>query len=328
MRKTVVLVTGGAGYVGAVLVPKLLTIGYGVKIVDRYLFGETVKRHKGLTQIHADLRDKKKIREALEGVDAVIHLASISNDPSFELDPSLAKTINFDATRFLIDEARNRGIRRFIFASSSSVYGIKKEQEVTEDLPLEPLTDYSKYKALSEEYLLTRQTNDFVPVILRPATVCGYSPRMRLDLTVNILTINALVNGSMTVFGGSQKRPNIHIKDMADAYCLVLGLTDKRVSGQVYNVGYENYTVMELARMVKRVVSEGTIEITIKPTTDLRSYHISSKKIQRELGFIPAHSLEEAIRDIQEAYTKGYLSDPLTDAKYYNIKTLQRVGLQ
>lgn len=328
MRKTTILVTGGAGYVGAVLVPKLLTIGYVVKIVDRYLFGETVKRHGGLIQIHADLRDKKKIREALEGVDAVIHLAAISNDPSFELDPDLAKTINFDATRFLIDEARDRGIRRFIFASSSSVYGIKKEKEVTEDLPLEPLTDYSKYKALAEEYLLTRQTKDFVPVILRPATVCGYSKRMRLDLTVNILTINALVNGSMTVFGGSQKRPNIHIKDMADAYCLVLGLADERVAGQVYNVGYENYTVMELARMVKRVVSDETIEITIKPTTDLRSYHISSKKIERALGFKPAFSLEEAIHDIQEAYTKGYLSDPLTDAKYYNIKTLQRVGLQ
>lgn len=323
MRLKTVLVTGGAGYVGAVLVPKLLEEGYAVRILDWYIFGDTLIPHANLIQIKADLRDSKRVRASLRGVNGVIHLASISNDPSFELDPTLAKTINYDATCYLIDQAKREGVKRFIFASSSSVYGVKKEQAVTEDLPLEPLTDYSTYKALSEEYLLKQKTRDFTPIVLRPATVCGWSPRMRLDLTVNLLTIQALTGSAITVFGGSQKRPNIHISDMARAYALMLKAPGNVVSGQVFNVGCENLTVIAIARMVKRVIGNGRIRIEIKPIQDLRSYHISSKKIERMVGFVPARSVQDAISDIIRAWRSGLLSDALTNSRFYNIRAMK-----
>src|SRR3989338_7420146 len=221
-----VLVTGGAGYVGSVLVPKLLKNGYQVKVVDLYIYGEAVldqvKDHPNLKQIKGDIRDKALLAKELIGVDAVIHLACISNDPSYELNPDLGKSINYDAMVNLVDISKKAGIKRFIYASSSSVYGIKEEENVTEDLPLEPLTDYSKYKALGEEYLLKQRDPDFVVLILRPATVCGYSPRLRLDLSVNILTNHAVNKSKITVFGGEQKRPNIHIDDITDLYVKTL----------------------------------------------------------------------------------------------------------
>ncbi|MBU1007100.1 MAG: SDR family oxidoreductase, partial [Candidatus Omnitrophica bacterium] len=215
MKKPInnILVTGGAGYVGASLVPELLRVGYRVKVIDLYLFGkgvlDQVKDDPGLKEIKGDIRDKKFLEENLRDVDAVIHLACISNDPSFELNPKLGKSINYDAFLGLVRLAKASGVRRFIYASSSSVYGIKNEENVTEDLSLEPLTDYSKYKALCEEELFKDATRDFTAVVLRPATVCGYSPRQRLDLIVNILTNLAVNKGEITVFGGEQKRPNI-----------------------------------------------------------------------------------------------------------------------
>lgn len=321
MKKTV-LVTGGAGYVGAALVPGLLRAGWCVRAFDLFLYGDTLKPHKHLELVRGDLRDAGIVRNAVEGVDAVIHLASISNDPSFELDPGLGKSVNYDATLRLIDLAKKAGVARFIYASSSSVYGVKKENNVTEDLPLEPLTDYSKYKALCEEYLLKNQAENFATVVLRPATVCGYSPRMRLDLTVNILTIHALVNKKMTVFGGTQKRPNIHIADMCRAYELLVAAPAKKIAGRIFNAGYQNYTVMEIALMVKRVLGDPTITIDVKPTQDARSYHISSAKIKRELGFVARHTVEEAIRDIKTAYENGLLPRALTDERYYNVKRL------
>ena len=219
---TRVLVTGGAGYVGAVLVPQLLERGYRVRVLDLYLYGDDVLRsvesHPSLEQIKGDIRDRSLLERVMPGCDAVIHLACISNDPSFELNPELGKSINYDAFFDLVAVAKDSGVKRFIYASSSSVYGVKSDDNVTEDLPLEPLTDYSKYKALCEEVLLKAQSPDFTTVVLRPATVCGYSPRLRLDLTVNILTNHAVNSGRITVFGGDQKRPNIHIDDMADVY--------------------------------------------------------------------------------------------------------------
>src|SRR5689334_17085763 len=217
-----VLVTGGAGYVGAVLVPKLLSAGYHVKVLDLYLYGKdvlaAVKGHPHLEEIEGDIRDRHLLEKVIPGCDAVIHLACISNDPSFELDPGLGKTINYDAFFDLVDVSVASGVRRFVYASSSSVYGIKDEPNVTEDLPLLPLTDYSKYKALCEQVLLERRRPGFTTLILRPATVCGYSPRLRLDLSVNILTNHAYHNRRITVFGGSQLRPNLHIEDMTDLY--------------------------------------------------------------------------------------------------------------
>lgn len=326
MKLNRVLVTGGAGYVGAMLVPKLLHRGYEVVVYDLYLYGDVfsgLKNKKKLIEVKGDIRDYKLLEKSLHDVDAVIHLACISNDPSFDLDPSLGKSINYDATVKLFTLAKAAGVKRLIYASSSSVYGVKEEEHVSEDLSLEPLTDYSKYKALCEPVLLKMQDDKFTPVVLRPATVCGYSTRMRLDLTVNILTIHALVNKKIMVNGGSQKRPNIHIQDMVDAYILFLELPKNKIAGKIYNVGYENYSLDEIAEMVKQTLKDKTIVIEHKPTNDLRSYKVSSEKIYRELGFKPKHSVEDAIGDIANAFRMGLLPDPMNTLRYYNIKTMQ-----
>lgn len=319
-----ILVTGGAGYVGAVLVPELIRKGYRVKVIDLFLYGEDVldslKDNPNLVQIKGDIRDARLLEKEIKGTDAVIHLACISNDPSFELDPSLGKSINYDAFIHLVRISKDLGVKRFIYASSSSVYGVKREENVTEELSLEPLTDYSKYKVLCEEVLLKENSEDFTTLILRPATVCGYSPRQRLDLTVNILTNLAVNKGVITVFGGEQKRPNIHIKDMASAYLLALEAEDGLISGEIFNVGYENYKVKHIAEMVRDAVGDH-IKINFSPTKDLRSYHISSGKIAGILGFIPRHSVQEAIKDLVEAFKSGKIPNP-EDIRYYNIKTM------
>ncbi len=321
-----VLVTGGAGYVGAVLVPKLLDKGYQVKVLDLYLYGENVldavKGDPSLKQIKGDMRDRALLEKTSPGTDAVIHLACISNDPSFELDPELGKSINYDAFLDLVEVCKKSRVRRFIYASTSSVYGIKEEENVTEDLPLEPLTDYSKYKALCEEALLKEPSPGFTVVIIRPATVCGYSPRLRLDLSVNILTNLAVNSGRITVFGGQQKRPNIHIEDVTDLYVKLLELPDKMIAGKIFNVGYENYRISELADMVREVVGKEGVQIVTTPTDDNRSYHISSAKIERELGYKPKHTVEEAIKDLCDAFAAGRIPNPMNDIRYYNIKTM------
>lgn len=326
-----VLVTGGAGYVGAVLVPKLLKAGYQVKVIDLYIYGEdvleSVKDEPGLEQIKGDLRDRALLEKIVPGCDAVIHLACISNDPSFELDPDLGKSINYDAFLDLVNVAKNSGVKRFIYASSSSVYGIKETENVTEELPLKPLTDYSKYKALCEEVLLAKREPGFVTLVLRPATVCGYSPRLRLDLTVNILTNHAINNGKITVFGGQQKRPNIHIEDMTDLYIKSLQWSDEAIDGKIFNAGYENHPVMEIAQMVREVVGE-QVEIVTTPTNDHRSYHISSEKIKQELGFVPQHTIQEAVQDLLTAFKANRVPNPMNDIRYYNIKTMQHINLK
>ena len=327
-----VLVTGGAGYVGTALVPTLLKAGYKVKVIDLYLYGDSVlqsvKDDPNLKQIKGDIRDAALLRREIPGTDAVIHLACISNDPSYELNPRLGKSINYDAFIPLVKIAKEAKVKRFIFASSSSVYGIKKESEVTEELALEPLTDYSKYKALCEKYLLEQQTKDFTVLILRPATVCGYSPRLRLDLTVNILTNNAINKGVITVFGGAQKRPNIHIEDICELYVKTLEYPSEKIAGKIYNVGYENHTVDQIAEIVRRASGLENVNIVHKSTNDNRSYHISSAKIQRELGYAPSHTIEDAVRDLKTAFDKGIIKDPLTNINYYNIKLMQAINLQ
>jgi len=321
-----VVVTGGAGYVGSVLVPKLLTKGYRVKVVDLYLYGEdvldAVKEHPCLEQIKGDIRDRALLEKIIPGSDALIHLACISNDPSFELDPQLGKSINYDAFLTLVEISKHCRVKRFIYASTSSVYGIKEEENVTEGLPLEPLTDYSRYKALCEQVLLNQQSPDFTTVVIRPATVCGYSPRLRLDLTVNLLTNLAVNSGQITVFGGQQKRPNIHIEDMTDLYVQLLELSDEKIAGKIFNAGYENYQVSEIAKMVQNVVGKEEVEITTRPTNDNRSYHISSEKIKRELGFEPKHTIEDAIKDLCDAFKAGKIPNPMDDIRYYNMKTM------
>jgi len=316
-----VLVTGGAGYVGAVLVPKLLRAGYSVRVLDLYLYGlNVIEKSVGLLQVKGDIRDRALLKEIVPGCDAVIHLACISNDPSFELDPELGKSINYDAFIDLVDISKRCGVQRFIYASSSSVYGIKEEEDVTEDLPLEPLTDYSKYKAMCEEVLLN--ATGLTRLVLRPSTVCGYSPRMRLDLVVNLLTNHAVNNRKITVFGGQQMRPNIHIEDMTDLYVRSLKYPDTAIDGKVFNAGSENYKVIEIAEMVRRIVGED-VEIITVPTDDKRSYHTSSEKIERELGFVPAYTIAQAVRDLVWAFEEGKIPNPMTDDRYYNIRTVK-----
>jgi nucleoside-diphosphate-sugar epimerase len=326
-----VFITGGAGYVGAVLVPKLLKKGHHVKVLDLYIYGEDVfdgvKDNPDLVQVKGDIRDRALLERELPGYDTVIHLACISNDPSYELDPGLGKSINYDAFVDLVDVSKKTGVRNFIYASSSSVYGIKEEAEVTEDLALEPLTDYSKYKAKCEEVLMKEAADDFVVTVIRPSTVCGYSPRLRLDLTVNILTNHAINKGEITVFGGEQKRPNIHIEDMADLYVFLLDLPDEKIQRKIYNAGYENYKVKEIAEMVRKVIGSH-IPIKTVPTTDTRSYHVSSKKIKEELGFTPKHTIEEAVRDLKKAFEAGKIPNSMDDICYYNIKTMQDIKMK
>jgi len=326
-----VLVTGGAGYVGSVLVPKLLDKGYNVRVLDLYMYGDgvldAVKGNPKLQQIKGDMRDKALLEKSVKGCDAVVHLACISNDPSFELDPQLGKSINYDAFLDLVAFSKKHKIKRFVFASSSSVYGIKEVENVTEDMSLEPLTDYSKYKALCEEVLLKERAPGFVALILRPATVCGYSPRLRLDLSVNILTNHAVNNRRIKVFGGQQKRPNIHIDDVTELYVKSLEWPDAEIDGKVFNAGYENQKVMDLAETVKKVVG-GDVQIDTVPTDDHRSYHISSEKIKRDLGFVPQRSIEDAVRDLVTAFRQGKIPDPMTDIRYYNIKTMQSIKMK
>ncbi len=329
-KKGRVLVTGGAGYVGSCLVPKLLKAGWQVNVLDLYLYGEDLfkdLRGPNLAEIKGDLRDAAAVRRAVKGCDAVIHLACISNDPSFELDPDLGKSINFDCFRPLVRAAKEAGVRRFIYASSSSVYGVKKEPNVTEELPLEPLTDYSKFKAMCEEVLEQEREPGFVTLTLRPATVCGYAPRLRLDLTVIFLTNHAVNYGKITVFGGNQLRPNIHVDDMSDLYVDSLELPEKLIDGKIYNAGYENHSVMDLARTVQTVVSP-SIDIVVTPTNDNRSYQVSSEKIRRELGFVPKRTIGDAVTGLKAAFTAGKIPNSMTDPMYYNIKRMQEVRLK
>ena len=238
------------------------------------------------------------------------------------MDPELGKSINYDASLQLFHLAKEKGIRRFIYASSSSVYGVKEEDAVTEDLSLEPLTDYSKFKALCEPELLAMADETFVPLVLRPATVCGYSPRLRLDLTVNILTCHAIEKGKITVFGGDQTRPNIHIEDMTDLYIKTLEYTDEQIAGKTFNAGYDNFTVYEIAKMVQEVVGKD-VEIIRQDSDDKRSYRVDSSKIKRELGFEAKRTVKDAIQDIAQAFAAGKVPNALTDPRYYNIKMMQ-----
>ncbi len=326
-----VLVTGGGGYVGSALVPKLLERGHKVTVLDLFLYGEDVfpglDDHPGLRRVKGDIRDVDVVRDALTGCDAVIHLACISNDPSFELNPDLGKSINLDAFRPLVRAAKDAGVKRFIYASSSSVYGIKDDPEVHEDLPLEPLTDYSRFKADCEIILEEERAPGFVTCTIRPATVFGYAPRQRLDVIVNILTNHAVNNGRIRVFGGSQKRPNIHIQDMAALYVFLLDQPDEKIDGKIYNAGYENHSLMELAEAVRNVVG-ADLPIDVEATDDLRSYHVSSEKMRRELQFEPRHTIEDGVRGLVDAMRDGRLKNSLEEPRYFNIKTMQKTGLE
>lgn len=322
-----VLITGGAGYVGSALVPQLLREGHRVKVVDLFWFGSDVfsdfANHPRLTLQELDIRDSARLREAMKGCQAVIHLACISNDPSYELDPAISKTINYDAFRGLLQGAIDQGVRRLIYASSSSIYGVKETPDVREDAEPLPLTDYSKYKLLCEQDLLATDCRGMERVVLRPATVCGYAPRMRLDLTVNILTIHALVNRKIRIFNGKQFRPNIHIQDMVRAYTTFLAAPKEKIDGEAFNVGFQNRSIEDIATIVRTTLGDPGIAFEYISTEDNRSYHVNSEKVRRVLGFEPTHSIEDAVSDIAAAYRAGEIPNPFAEARYYNIKTMQ-----
>lgn len=327
-----VLITGGAGYCGSRLVPQLLEQGYKIIVYDTFYFGRTViPPHPNLSLIEGDIRDIKKLSKLFQGVDSVINLACISNDASFELDEKLSTSVNMTAFEPIVSSAKNAGVKRFIFASSSSVYGVSEAKDVTENHPLVPLTLYNKYKGMCEPILFKYIDNNFTGVVFRPATVCGFSPRQRLDLSVNILTNLAINKREITVFGGSQMRPNLHIQDYCDVLKLFLHVKAEKINGKVFNVGYQNLTIEEIANLVKKVVEEHFPgpEITIKRTTsdDNRSYHINSDKIKNELGFNPKFTIVDAIKELCEAFKKGFLPNSLEDPKYFNVKLLKKLNI-
>ena len=330
-----VLVTGGAGYQGCVLVPKLLARGYEVIVYDWMLFGDEglPKGHPRLTIRRGDIRDIPALSAALQGVQAVIHLACISNDPSFDLDEDLSRSINYECFENGVKAAVEAGVARFVYASTSSVYGVSAAPEVTEEHPLVPVSLYNRYKGMTEPLLLKHQSPGFTTVVLRPATVCGYSPRPRLDLTVNLLTNHAVNTGTITVLGGSQKRPNIHIDDITDLYVDLVERPAVQIAGETFNAGYENFTVLELAEQVKGIVEQefperAPITIVIRPSDDVRSYHVSSRKIAARLGWRPRRSIEDAVRDLCRAFRSGKLPNSFEEARYFNVRTCQQLAIR
>ncbi len=322
-----IFITGGAGYVGSKLVPKLLSLGHEVTVFDLMIYGENVlDRHINLVKVNGDIRNENLLKKMIPGHEVVLHLACISNDPSFELNPHLGKSINLDAFEPLVQISRKSKVNKFIYASSSSVYGIKSEKNVTEDMKLEPLTDYSKYKADCEKILNKYSADDFIVTTLRPSTVCGYARRQRLDVVVNILTNHAYHNREITVFGGSQLRPNIHINDMVDSYISLLRAPISKINGEIFNVGFKNQTVNELANDVKTVIGKD-VKIFNTKSDDNRSYHVSSEKIKNILGYTTNFTIRDAVNDLKNAFENKLLTNSFDNEKYFNIKMMQSINL-
>jgi len=319
-----ILVLGGGGYVGCNLVRKLLKKNYQVIVYDLFLYKKDVfvdlLDNGNLKIIKGDIRDLNKLETFLENIDIIIHLACISNDPSYELNPNLGKDINFDCFPKLINKVKKYNIKQFIYASSSSVYGVKEESSVTEDLKAEPITDYSKFK-LECEGILLNESEKFKKTIIRPATVCGYSERQRLDVIVNILTNHAFFNKKIIIHGGDQLRPNIHIDDMSDSYLKVIDNSDAS-NNEIFNVGDENHSVNELAEMVN--LSCPDAQLIREEVLDQRSYKISSEKIFKKIGFKTKKTISDAINDLVNAFKSKRLINTFNDEGYYNIKVIKK----
>ena len=327
-----VFITGGAGYVGSSLVPDLLKKNFKVAVYDIMYFGNNFfpKNNPNLKIIHGDIRDQNKLKNACEGYDVFINLACISNDSSFELNEELSTSVNFDAFEPMVIAAKKAGIKRFIYASTSSVYGVSKEKNVTEEHPLVPLTLYNKYKGMCEPLLFKHTDKNFVGVVFRPATVCGYAPRQRLDLTVNILTNYAVNKNEIKVFGGKQLRPNLHIKDYCKATEIFINAETNKIENQIFNVGYQNMSIDEISELVKNVVekeypNKGQINIVKTSSVDNRSYHINSEKIKKVLGFEPKKSIEMAIKDLCDAFKQKKIINSFENDLYFNVSRLKNI---
>lgn len=309
-----ILVTGACGYKGSVLVPKLLKIGHSVVALDTQWFGNFLPSHEQLKVLKSDVRNTSDI--PLDDIDTIIHLASIANDPCGDLNPKLTWEVSALATMQLAEHAYRKGVKQFIYASSGSVYGVKDEEQVTEELTLEPISEYNKTKMVAERVLLSYQ-NKMAVQIVRPATVCGLSSRMRLDVAVNMLTMQAIKNGKITVFGGKQSRPNIHIEDITDLYLFLL---DRPTVTGVYNAGFENITIEEIANIL---ADRTGAQIVTTPSNDPRSYRINSDKLLAQ-GFEPKYCVADAIEQIIGAYQQGILEDK---SLWYNLKWMEQNNL-
>ena len=325
-----ILITGGAGYVGTMLAYRLVSENKKVIIYDTFWYGQPndlfFDIENKIKIVKADIRDLNSFEIAIKNndVDCVIHLACVSNDPSYELNPDLGKSINYDCFENLVKISKENGVKRFIYASSSSVYGIKDEDQVTEDLSLEPLTDYSKYKALCEEILQKYIDKNFVGMIVRPATVCGFSKRLRLDLSVNILTSHAYFKNKITIFGGEQYRPNLNIQDMIQFYVESLTYESNLINGEIFNVGYENLKIKDIAYKVKAIIKKN-IEVQTTPSNDNRSYSITAKKIEKKLGFVPKHTVDNAIESLYESFKSNIIEDPFKNKMFYNVQVMKNI---
>ena len=308
-----VLITGGCGYVGSVLTPKLLEQGHHVTVYDIMWFGNFLNPHENLRIIKGDIRHTDALPMA--GIDAVIHLANIANDPCGELNAKLSWEVNVLATMGLVEKAIAHQVKQFIFSSSGSVYGVKEEPQVTEELSLVPISDYNKTKMISERVLLSYKDSITIQIV-RPATICGYSPRTRLDLSVNMLTVQALANGKITVFGGNQIRPNIHIRDITDVFIHLLNLGNKAAG--IYNAGFENISILDIARTAAEFIPA---EIVITESNDPRSYRLNADKLLGT-GFKPQYKVVDAIREIMTAYREGRLQD---QDGCYNLKVMKQI---
>ncbi len=331
--KKKIFITGGGGYVGARLVPYLLERDFEVCVYDLFFFGNNLKENEDLKIINGDIRDNEKLLKSCSGYDYFLHLACISNDSSFELDENLSKTINYDCFEPMVIAAKNGGVKRFIYASSSSVYGVSNAKNITEDHPLVPLTAYNKFKGMCEPLLFNYTDQNFEGVIFRPATVCGFSSRMRFDLSVNILTNHAVKKREITVFGGDQLRPNLHIVDYCDAVLCLIESESIKIKNQIFNVGYENLAIIDIAKKVKSTVQKYfnlSEEITIKivESNDNRSYHINSDKIKKMLNFSPKRTIEVAIKDICEKFEQGIYKDSFENINYFNVKKIKKLNIK
>jgi nucleoside-diphosphate-sugar epimerase len=328
MKSKTLLVTGGFGYVGSRLTPLLLSQGYQVKVIDLCLYGEyglealDPKLKENLTFLKRDIRDPEAVVEAMQGVDTVIHLAAISNDPTGDVDERLTRQTNFDAVGLLLATAKKSGVKRFINASSSSVFGIKHESNVSEALEPEPLTYYSKYKMLSEWLVIAASSPEFCTVNIRPATICGFSPRQRFDLTVNKLTADAVRKGVITVHGGQQRRPNVGMEDTINLYSLLIGVDAQLINGRTFNFGFENLKVIEIAELIQHELKDLNVKINVNDTLDNRDYHISSAKILDVLKYKPVSSIANEVFNLHRKLSAGHFDD-IDAPQYYNMKTMK-----
>ena len=326
-----IFITGGAGYVGSRLVEDLVENNYDVTIFDTLYYGDKHLNHlsEKITVIKGDIRDTQLLSKSLDNHEIFLHLACISNDASFVLNEELSKSVNLDAFEPMVIEAKKKGVKRFIYASTSSVYGVSEKKDVREDHPLVPLTLYNRFKGECEPMLLKHTNEHFTGIVFRPATVCGYSSRQRLDLSVNILTNFAVNKDKIVIFGGDQMRPNLHILDYIRAVKLLIETKKNLVENEIFNVGFQNLSINQIASIVKKVTEKEfprkKILIEYEETNDNRSYHINSDKIKQKLGFEPKYTIEEAIIELCNAFKNGLLPNSFDDDNYFNVKKMKNL---